>query len=59
MNIIVEIKNVYGSTQIYPVSQEAKIFARIAGTKTLTGTTISLVKQLGYEVEIQSPELSL
>jgi predicted peroxiredoxin len=49
--IIVEIKNVYGNDMIYPINDDAKIFASIAGTKTLTKDTVVKIKTLGYEVK--------
>jgi hypothetical protein len=33
MEMIVEIRNVYGVEQVYPVCNKAKLFASIAGTK--------------------------
>lgn len=55
MNITVEIKNVYGNTTIYPVCAKAKLFADIAGTKTLTFAAIHKIKFLGFEVIVQQP----
>jgi hypothetical protein len=37
---------------IYPVCDAAKVFAAIAGTKTLTQQTLLLIKQLGYDINI-------
>jgi hypothetical protein len=48
--ITVEIKTVYGNELIYPICDQAKLFAELAGTKTLTLRQISLIKQLGYTV---------
>jgi hypothetical protein len=50
MNILVEIKTVYGEEKIYPMCQQAKLFAQIAGTKTLTRSVINHIKALGVEV---------
>lgn len=36
----------------YPVCEQAKLFARITGTATLTSQTLALVAKLGYEVEL-------
>ena len=52
MQIIVQIKNVYGEEKIYPVCDKAQAFAAIAGTRTLTLQTIKQVKKLGYRVEV-------
>ena len=50
--IQVTFKNVYGNEIVYPVSESAKLFARIAGTKTLTSETLTLIKLLGYTIEV-------
>ena len=55
--ITVRIKDVYGNQMIYPVCDAAKVFARLAGTKTLTQDTLRCIRQLGYEVEIETPNL--
>lgn len=46
----------YGRTVYYPTCPQAKRFAAIAGTKTLTPHTISQIKALGYLV-YSEPEL--
>lgn len=51
--ILVKFVNVYGEDKVYPVDEPARNFARIAGTKTLTEYTISLIKSLGYTVNVQ------
>lgn len=50
--ILVKIKNVYGTDQIYPACPEAEIFAQLAGTKTLTKTAINLIKDLGFKIQV-------
>lgn len=50
MQIIVDIRNNYGSEAIYPVCEQAKLFAELAGTKTLTREAVALIKALGYRV---------
>lgn len=59
MNIKVSIKSVYGSDKIYPLCDNGKLFAEIAGTKTLTRDTISLVKRLGYSIQVIQPSLGV
>ena len=51
--ITVRLDQQYGFQAIQPVCPVSKIFAQIAGTKTLTRPTIELVKQLGYEVRVE------
>jgi hypothetical protein len=43
-----QIRNVYGEEIAYPMCTDAKIFADIAGTKTLTRMTLRRVLALGY-----------
>lgn len=50
--IFVSIKSVYGSQQIYPVCANAKTFAVLAGTKTLTPQAIGAIKDLGVKVNV-------
>lgn len=54
MQIIVDIRNNYGSEAIYPVCEQAKLFAELAGTKTLTREAVALIKALGYRVVPQA-----
>lgn len=53
MNTLVqiEVRRVYGVPAIYPVNDIAKIFAMIAGTKTLTKAVINDIKLLGFTIE--------
>jgi hypothetical protein len=51
MDIFVEIKNVYGVQTVYPVCDQAKFFAALAGTKTLTAQAIKLIRQQGYSLK--------
>jgi len=59
MNITVKIKDVYGTRNIYPVCDTAKLFADVAGTKTLTPTVINLLKKSGYSINVIAPEVAL
>ena len=52
MKIQVTIENVYGTRRIYPLCDNAKAFASIAGTSTLTNQVIFYIKRLGYTVEV-------
>ena len=53
----VEVKNNYGQEAIYPACEVSRVFANIAGTRTLTRQTIELARQLGYNVEVLAPTL--
>ena len=53
--IIIEVKNNYGNEVFYPVNDQAKRLATIAGTKTLSPATLSNAKVMGFEINIKSP----
>jgi hypothetical protein len=57
--IQIEVKNVYGVEKIYPVCSLAKDFSDLAGTKTLTITSLKIIKKMGYEIEVVSREWKL
>lgn len=57
MSIQVRITMVYGNQTVYPICDKAKLFAQIAGQKTLTPRTIQMIKALGYKIEIIQEEL--
>lgn len=54
MKITVKHRSVYGIDTFYPACPAAKLFARIAGTKTLTRNTMRDIQELGYEIELQA-----
>jgi hypothetical protein len=54
-----KVKQNYGSQALYPHNNEAKLFAAIAGTKTLTMATVKHILALGYEVEYIHAEVTL
>ena len=49
-HIVVETRTVYGVTTHYPACPAAEVFARLAGTKTLTANALRDIKALGYEI---------
>ena len=51
LEITIEVRDVYGHPKFYPVCKDAKIFASIAGTTTLTERTIRQIMALGYAVK--------
>ena len=58
MNTIqVAIKNSYGHDLIYPACDQAREFAKLTRTKTLSDYNISTIKRLGYKVEVIAPTL--
>lgn len=53
MNVIkVKITTKYGKELIYPASESAELFAKIAGAKTLTRANIDIIKALNFDVEV-------
>jgi hypothetical protein len=50
MKIVIREQSQYGCIVFYPVCQEAKLLARIAGTKTLTPRILALVSEGGHTV---------
>ena len=57
MEITVRVTTNYGARAVYPVCETAKIFAVIAGTKTLKPETLNCIKALGYKVNVQAEEV--
>jgi len=59
MQIQVLMRVVYGCETVYPVCEKAKLFAKIAGKKTLGPTVLSSIKALGYEIEVIPSKLEV
>ena len=55
--IIVKRDSSYGNNYIYPVCTKAKLFASIAGNKTLRPDVIELIKKLGYNLTTESEKI--
>jgi hypothetical protein len=49
-SILVEVRNVYGNTLVYPMCDTAKLFARIANKTTLDASNLNDIARLGYQV---------
>jgi hypothetical protein len=49
--IKVQIKSVFGNDNVYPICETAILFAKLAGTKTLTSHALHTIKEAGYTVE--------
>lgn len=50
-NIQIEVRSVFGQLKIYPICGCAKLFAEIAGTKTLTARNVRQIESLGYNIQ--------
>lgn len=49
--LVVAVRNVYGNDMVYPINDTAKLFAKIAGTKTLRNETLMYANALGFDIE--------
>lgn len=50
MKIQIDIRSQYGNTLAYPVCQNAKLFTRISGTKTLSAQALKDIQALGFDI---------
>ncbi len=57
MEILVCVRNVYGNELIYPVCEKAKLFAKLAGRKTLSLADVQTIEALGFTVRVEAPKL--
>jgi len=55
--IKVEIKHVYGVERFYPVCENAKRFALLTNSKTFNRDILSIIKNIGIDVELITPKL--
>ena len=56
MIIIIRIEKNYGLETAYPVCDQSKLLARLAGTKTLTSYALDTIAALGYQIQIKQPK---
>lgn len=56
--IKVQVRELYGSLVVYPACERAQLFARIAGTKTLTTETLRTIEAIGFTIEIEQPRIT-
>jgi hypothetical protein len=54
-SILIEIKHCYGKQVIYPACNNAETFANLTGCKTLTTKTLKLIEDLGYTIDVITP----
>lgn len=52
LTIHVRVMDVYGRQVVYPVCDKAKVFAAIAGTTSLTETTLKCIRKLGHDIHV-------
>jgi hypothetical protein len=59
MNIDVRIDKNYGKKVYYPVCEQAKRFAEIAGTVTITEYAMKVIKGLGVTITVIPETLNI
>ena len=52
MELLIEVRSVYGNEMIYPANDAARTFAKIAGTKTLKRDTLKAAQSLGFTIKV-------
>lgn len=57
MTITVRIVTNYGQRAVYPACESAKALASLTGRKTLTERDITLIKRLGYAINVEQVSL--
>ena len=57
MQLIVEIKNIYGVERIYAVCNNSKLITKLKQSKTLNKEDISILRELGYQIETKQPKI--
>jgi hypothetical protein len=57
--ITILAREVYGVPTAYPACPQAELFARLAGTKTLTAHALAVIKELGYAVNVKQNEFKI
>lgn len=58
-DIHVLVKTNYGNQTIYPNCESSKTFCRMLDQKTLTPLNIKYIRELGYKIVIDTPEVML
>jgi hypothetical protein len=57
MHITVQVRNVYGNDLVYPMDDQAALFAKLIGAKTFNATQLATIRALGYSVHVASGTL--
>jgi len=57
-SITIEAREVYGNIACYPACEMSRLFANIAGTKTLTMDRLRMIEAAGFEIEITRPRVA-
>ena len=57
MQLIVEVKNIYGVERIYAVCNNSKLITKLKQSKTLNKEDISILRELGYTIQTKQPTI--
>lgn len=57
--LTVRVRTVYGNVTIYPESENARIFCKLLGQKSLTVQDIEHIKALGFTVQVTQEVVKL
>ncbi len=57
MTITIKVKSVYGNELIYPVCDNAKQLAILAGKKTFSGKDLTIINNLGIKIVVQTTKI--
>lgn len=59
MNILIEVRNVYGNELYYPANEYADLMLKLTGKKTFSKNDFAIMKELGYTIEVETPKVEL
>jgi hypothetical protein len=59
MELLIEVKNVYGQELNYASNEIAEKFAKLLGKKTFSLTDLRKISDLGYTVKVKTPEIHI
>jgi hypothetical protein len=57
MHITVQVRSVYGNELVYPMDEQAVLFAQLIGAKTFNAAQVRTIRALGYAVHVASGTL--
>lgn len=57
--VIIEVRNVYGNQNHYPVCDTGKLFLKLTGTKTLSLDQLKTIKALGYDLQVKASIINI
>lgn len=59
MTLTIQAKDVYGTRKYYPDCEQSRLLAQVAGTRTLTRSTLRIAEKMGYEIIVRQEQVSL